>query len=91
MLQLIDGLKRLQLNYIPSIGNFITVDVNDAMTIYQKLLYEGVIVRPLSAYGMPKHIRVTIGTPEQNSRFLTAMQKVRRVYASDLIAESEFC
>lgn len=88
MLQLQEGLQQLKLNYIPSIGNFITVDVNDALTIYQKLLHEGVIVRPLNAYGMPKHIRVTIGTPEQNIRFLTAIQKVTRIHRSDLMAET---
>ena len=44
--------------------------------VYQKLLQEGVIVRPLNAYEMPKHIRITIGTGEQNERFLAALQKI---------------
>jgi histidinol-phosphate aminotransferase len=74
--QMADGLKILQLNYISSIANFITVDVDDGRDIYQKLLHQGVIVRPLHAYNMPKHIRVTIGTAEQNERFLTAINKV---------------
>lgn len=74
--QMEEGLKRLKLNFIPSIGNFITIDVRDAETVYQKLLYEGVIVRPLMAYGLPRHVRVSIGTPEENDRFLRAMQKV---------------
>ncbi len=76
MQQLEEGIQKLTLNYIPSIANFITMDVSDAGAIYQKLLYEGVIVRPLKAYDMPRHIRVTIGTPEQNERFLAAMKKV---------------
>lgn len=76
MHQLEKGLQKLNLDYIPSIGNFITVDVNDAASIYQKLLYEGVIVRPLNAYNMPKHIRVTIGTSQQNDRFLTTIEKI---------------
>lgn len=76
MQQMENGLKQLGLNYIPSIGNFISVDVHDAVSIYQKLLLEGVIVRPLHAYHMPKHIRVTIGTTEQNERFLHSIQKV---------------
>lgn len=75
MRQLEDGLRKLKLKYIPSIGNFITVDVNDAGIIYQQLLYDGVIVRPLKAYDMPKHIRVTVGTYEQNERFLEAIRK----------------
>lgn len=74
--QLEAGLKKLKLDYIPSLANFITIDVHDGPAVYQKLLYEGVIVRPLKAYQMPRHIRVTIGTAEQNQRFLTAIEKV---------------
>lgn len=76
MLQMEHGLKSLNFNYIPSIGNFISIDVNDAVNVYQKLLLEGVIVRPLHAYQMPKHIRVTIGTKDQNERFLHTIKKV---------------
>lgn len=76
MRQVEDGLKQQNMSYIPSIGNFITIDVGDGKTIYQKLLQEGVIVRPLHAYNMPRHIRVTIGTHEQNERFLTALKIV---------------
>lgn len=76
MAQLEKGLQKLNLDYIPSIGNFITIDVGDAPKVYQKLLHEGVIVRPLHAYGMPEHIRVTIGTPEQNERFLEAIRRI---------------
>lgn len=75
MQQLELGLKQLQLAYIPSLGNFITVDVMNAQMIYQQLLSDGVIVRPLNAYGMPRHIRVTIGTQEQNTRCLLALEK----------------
>lgn len=74
--QLQMGFKRLNLNYIPSICNFITVDVGDASHIYQQLLHEGVIVRPLNAYGLSHHIRVTIGTQQQNERFLSSIEKV---------------
>lgn len=76
MQQVETALQSMSLNYIKSICNFITIDVTDAVTIYQRLLYQGVIVRPLQAYHMPRHIRVTIGTPEQNARFLTALAEV---------------
>lgn len=76
MQELTTGLNALQLSFIPSVGNFVTVDVGDGPGIYQKLLHHGVIVRPLKAYDMPKHIRVTIGTSEQNQRFLTAIAAV---------------
>lgn len=74
--QLQQYLQKMQLSYIPSIGNFISIDVADAKAIYQKLLYAGVIVRPLHAYEMIKHIRVTIGTAEQNDRFIAAIKDV---------------
>lgn len=74
--ELEEGLDKLKLNYISSLANFITIDVGDALTIYQDLLKEGVIVRALNAYKMPRHIRVTIGTSAQNKRFLASIQKV---------------
>jgi histidinol-phosphate aminotransferase len=77
MLQMEAGLKKLNVNYIPSLGNFIAIDVQQsAAEIYQQLLQLGVIVRPLTAYDMPNYIRVTIGTAEQNERFLQALQTV---------------
>ncbi len=74
LVQLEDGFKRLGLEYIPSHGNFITVRVGDAARIYQDLLAQGVIVRPVAGYGMPQHLRVTVGLPEQNTRFLAALE-----------------
>lgn len=75
--QLSDGLKQLGLNYIPSIGNFIAVNVGDkAGSIYTKLLHEGVIVRPISAYKMPQHLRVSVGLQRENEIFLSALKKV---------------
>ena len=58
-------------------GNFIAVDVGrDAGPVFQGLLREGVIVRPVAGYGMPNHLRVTIGLAEENSRFLEALRQV---------------
>ena len=69
--------KQLGLNSIPSIGNFITVDVNrSAGTVYDDLLKQGVIVRPLANYQMPEHLRITVGTEEQNQRLLDALSQV---------------
>lgn len=77
MRQLEEELRKANLRFIPSLGNFVTIDVNDGLTIYQKLLYEGVIVRPLVPYALPHFIRVTIGTFQQNERFMRAIKKVR--------------
>lgn len=77
MEQLTTALTERGISFIPSIANFVTIDVGDCKTIYQKLLNEGVIVRPLHAYGMPRHIRVTIGTTQQNERFIDAFDRIR--------------
>ena len=73
--QLGAGFDRLGLEYIPSFGNFITVRVGNAARVYQSMLEEGVIVRPIEGYGMPEHLRVTVGKPGQNARFLAALQR----------------
>jgi histidinol-phosphate aminotransferase len=74
MRQLEEGAGKLGLEYIPSYGNFITVRVGKAPEVYKKLLKRGVIVRPVGGgYGLPEHLRVTIGTAEENARFLNAL------------------
>jgi histidinol-phosphate aminotransferase len=72
--QLEEGARALGLEYIPSHGNFITVRVGKAADIYKRLLRRGVIVRPVGGgYGLPEHLRVTVGTPEENEKFLGAL------------------
>ncbi|MFN3883510.1 MAG: histidinol-phosphate transaminase [Rhodocyclaceae bacterium] len=73
--QLVAGLKRLGLEHIPSHGNFVTFAVADAAAANRKLLQQGVIVRPLAGYGLPNHLRVTIGLETENARFLEALEK----------------
>ena len=73
------GLAALGLEWIPSIANFITFDVGagrDAMAVYDALLDQGVIVRPVANYGMPRHLRVCTGLAEENARFLAALERV---------------
>jgi histidinol-phosphate aminotransferase len=75
--QLTDGFQTLGLDFVASVGNFVAVDVGrPAAPVYDALLREGVIVRPVANYGMPNHLRVTVGRPEQNKRFLEALRKV---------------
>jgi histidinol-phosphate aminotransferase len=65
------------LHFITSIGNFITVDMGrEAAPVYEALLHEGVIVRPLANYNMTQHLRITVGSREQNERCLQALEKV---------------
>ncbi len=71
------GLKALGLKTIPSICNFVTADMGrPALPVFQALLKEGVIVRPLGAYGLPNHLRITAGLAAQNARLLRALEKV---------------
>lgn len=75
MEQIVAGLKRLGLEHIPSHGNFVTFAVSDGAAVNQKLLKQGVIVRPIGGYGLPNHLRVTIGLETENARFLAALEK----------------
>ncbi|MDP2793940.1 MAG: histidinol-phosphate transaminase [Sulfurisoma sp.] len=75
MEQIVAGLKRLGLEHIPSHGNFVTFAVADGAAVNQKLLKQGVIVRPIGGYGLPNHLRVTIGLETENARFLEALER----------------
>ncbi len=75
LMQLEEGFKRLSLSYIPSVGNFISVRVGDASGVYQALLAQGVIVRPVKAYQMPEYLRVSVGTEAQNRMLLQALDR----------------
>jgi len=74
MQQLTDGFKKLGLEWIPSAGNFVLVDLKQqGQPIYEALLRKGVIVRPVSNYELPHHLRVSIGTTGENQLFLQAL------------------
>ncbi|WP_295009453.1 histidinol-phosphate transaminase [uncultured Dechloromonas sp.] len=75
MAQIVAALERLSLEYISSCGNFVTFRAGDAATLNQKLLQQGVIVRPIAGYGLPEWLRVTIGTERENARFIEALEK----------------
>jgi len=73
--QLQEGFEFQNIEYIESVGNFITFKVKGkASAIYKKLLQFGIIVRPLDAYNMEDFLRVTVGTCEQNDKFLQALK-----------------
>ncbi len=77
MAQLRAGLSALGLSALPSLGNFLCIDLQrPAMPVYEGLLREGVIARPVGNYGLPRHLRVSIGLEEENARFLSALALV---------------
>ena len=74
---LYDEFTSLGIKYAPSRANFILVDIGrNAADIYQRLLKEGVIVRPMTSFGMESALRISIGTPEENRRLMKGMRKV---------------
>lgn len=73
---LADGLRRLGCEVWPSEANFLMFrlpDGHDAKGCFEGLLARGVIIRPLTSYGLPQHLRVSVGTPEENAAFLKAL------------------
>jgi histidinol-phosphate aminotransferase len=76
-IQLQTELDYLHLPYLPTMGNFIAINMKqEGLPIYMKLLEQGVIVRPVDNYAMPDFLRVTIGTQQQNQRFIDALKRV---------------
>ena len=74
---LYDEFKSVGLQYVPSRANFILVDVGrSAADIYQKLLHKGVIVRPMTPFGLETALRITVGTPEENRKLVKALRAV---------------
>ncbi len=78
MRRLVDECERLGLPHIPSAGNFFCVDCTETEIgsgeIYQRLLRQGVIVRPLANYGMPNHLRITVGLDDENTLMIEALR-----------------
>ncbi|HHJ14890.1 MAG TPA: histidinol-phosphate transaminase [Gammaproteobacteria bacterium] len=75
--QLTAGFEALGLDYIPSVGNFVAVDTGrDAAVVYEALLHEGVIVRPVENYGLAGFLRISVGLEQENARCLAALERV---------------
>ena len=74
MAQLTQGLRNLGIEFIPSEANFLACRIGNASMVYQRLLAQGVIVRPIAAYGMPEFLRVSVGLAAENERFLRALK-----------------
>jgi histidinol-phosphate aminotransferase len=76
MAQLTQGFNKLGLEYIPSFANFVSFAVKNAGQVNQKLLQQGVIVRPIANYGMPDYLRVSVGLFSENARFLEVLEQI---------------
>ena len=79
MLQLRGALERMGLRCLPSVANFLCVDLGQerlGVDVFNALLPHGVIVRPIANYSLPHFIRITIGTEQENNKLLRALQAV---------------
>lgn len=71
------GFEKLGISYVPTQTNFILVHIGpSAGTVFVELEKRGVIVRPMNGYGMPENLRITVGTPEQNEKLLSALAEI---------------
>lgn len=74
--QLTASFEEMDLQYVPSFGNFVLVKVGDAAAVNLALLKAGIIVRPVASYGLPEWLRVSIGLPEENAQFIGALRRI---------------
>lgn len=68
--------RRLGRAYVPSAANFILVEVGKGREVFQRMQKRGVIARPMDGYGLPAHIRITVGTRAENQRCVEALERV---------------
>ena len=69
------GLRELHLPFVPSAANFLLVKVGDGQRVFDQMQHQGVITRPMGGYQLPEFIRISIGTPAENTLCLTALKK----------------
>lgn len=72
----VEQLKRMGIGYVPSVTNFMLVEVGQARARFHELQKQKVIVRPMDGYGLPDHVRITVGTREENEHCLRALARV---------------
>ncbi len=66
----------MKLEFVPAAANFVMVNVGDGAAVFKKLLAKKIIVRPIKNYGLPEWLRVTVGTMEQNEKYIAALKDV---------------
>jgi len=70
--------KRLKLPFVPTHANFFLVDVGNGQEVFELLLKKGIIVRAMNGYGYPRHVRISVGLPEENRRLVAALAQLLR-------------
>ena len=73
-------IANLGLDQVPSNANFILLRVGNGNDVFQQLLAQAVIVRPMAVYELPEYVRVTVGTMDENRKFIDALKKIIKSY-----------
>jgi histidinol-phosphate aminotransferase len=73
---LADAFRRLNLQFVPSYANFVLVKVGDGQRVFEDLQGKGIVVRPMGGYKLPQWIRISVGTPQENTRVAEALGQV---------------
>src|SRR4029434_1302157 len=68
--------SNMKIPFVPGTANFVMVNVDDGHAIFEKLLTQGIIVRPLKGYNLPEWVRISVGTMEENEKLVAALGKV---------------
>jgi histidinol-phosphate aminotransferase len=66
----------MQIPFVPTVANFVMVNAGDGCSVFEKLLRQKIIVRPLKGYGLPEWVRITVGTMEENKQLVAALSKL---------------
>lgn len=82
MAQVTEGLEALGVPFVPSAGNFLLVETDEPAASFGQLQARGIITRPVAGYGLPRHLRISIGTEKQNARLLAAIEDLITTTAS---------
>src|SRR5947209_5393849 len=73
-----EQLAEMRISFVPGVANFLMANVGDGCAVFEKLLRQKIIVRPLKGYGLPEWVRISVGTMEQNKRLIAALKEVIR-------------
>jgi histidinol-phosphate aminotransferase len=68
--------SKMKIPFVPGTANFVMVNVSDGHAIFEKLVRQGIIVRPLKGYNLPEWVRISVGTMDENKRCVAALKKV---------------
>jgi len=70
--------SKMKIPFVPGTANFVMVNVGDGHAVFEKLLRQGIIVRPLKGYNLPEWVRISVGTMEENKKLIAALNEVIR-------------